>query len=586
MTISNWFFGLWGVLNLVALATVYFVTPNYSAASDTTFLIFISVLIPFVQTVFLSLKWHLNFSKYASSDERRLVHRRWWQVFRRTPIASTAMILCIVGACVSQLLCGPGRLHASGGTVSVSGPLMVFLVAFSSITVHTNLIVGRNCQDIVQSPLEPKAAKRRKLSSGRSEGKTIAGDLGQAASQGRWSRRKMSPPAFLHDWSALKGTPFALVGLLFVAASLRGIFVDLQPVFRYQPVKGLVTTFTAPDKAATDDLVDGRIEFTYRFHDATYQGSYPAKGMRVASFSRPLLDLPHAPGDEIEIAVDPGHPAISTADPRLNPFWIAMLIFSLPFAYLGLTIAWKGEGGLDNAFFWPYAMLSAIGTVSVLFAGDYFAWKSLACIGLSLPLAIPLLVKWLARCVGLRRSNRGHGIITHFLREDRRQFLFLSAFSVVWWFAIAAMAYALFSTLSECQAIRQTYQIAQGRVVVSGNKDSSARSSSGRRRIIYEFRVGDTPYKGDRVTVAKEKITKAYLDKYPLNRAVTVYYDPADPNNSVLERGLPDGMFALGAFLVIFVPLGVPRRAGCIQSRPARRGMRVLRRRSSARHRH
>ncbi len=160
MTISNWLFGTWGLHNLVGLTIVFFPASHIAVATDATVLFSISVVIPFVQAVLLSMKWHLNFSKRASSEYRRLIYRRWWRVFRRTPIASTAMILFIVAAFVSQLMHGPGHLRAANGKVGVSGPLIAFLFAFSAITVHTNLVVARKCQDIIHSTLWSKAENR------------------------------------------------------------------------------------------------------------------------------------------------------------------------------------------------------------------------------------------------------------------------------------------------------------------------------------------------------------------------------------------------------------------------------------------
>ena len=276
----------------------------------------------------------------------------------------------------------------------------------------------------------------------------------------------MSIPAAFYDSSARKGLLFAVVGLGFVAASLWAIFSDLRRVFWYRPVQAVVTRFIAPDKAAPDDLVDGRIEYSYTFHDATYHGCYPAKGQQLGSFSRPLLDLPHNPSVEIAVVVNPAQPSISTADPRLNPFWIAMLIFSLPFAYVGLTTAWKGEAGLNNAFFWPYAMLSAIASASVLFASRNVAWQTLAGVGLLLPVAIPLLATGLARWMGLRHANRGHGTFARAARGDRMKFLFFAVFSIVWWCLIAWMIYEVVDSSSKCEVIQQKYQSAQGKIVV------------------------------------------------------------------------------------------------------------------------
>lgn len=156
----------------MALVIACFLAPRFAATTDAAIVFFISVVIPFVQTVLLSLKWHLNFSKCESSDYRRLIYHRWWQVFRRKPVASTAMIACIVAACLSQVIYGPGRLWTVKGHFTVSGPLFVFLIAFSSITAHTKLVVGRMCQDIIHSPLELKSGEQEEAEKTEAENRT------------------------------------------------------------------------------------------------------------------------------------------------------------------------------------------------------------------------------------------------------------------------------------------------------------------------------------------------------------------------------------------------------------------------------
>ncbi len=111
----------------------------------------------------------------------------------------------------------------------------------------------------------------------------------------------MPIPAAFYDSTARKHVFFALVALGIAAASIWGIFCDLRQVFWFRPVKATVTNFTAPDKAAADELVDGRIEYSYKFHEETYQGSYPAAGKQLGAFSRPLLDLPHFSGQRLRL---------------------------------------------------------------------------------------------------------------------------------------------------------------------------------------------------------------------------------------------------------------------------------------------
>ncbi|MFO0918358.1 MAG: hypothetical protein U0872_08595 [Planctomycetaceae bacterium] len=43
----------------------------------------------------------------------------------------------------------------------------------------------------------------------------------------------------------------------------------------------------------------------------------------------------------------------------------------------------------------------------------------------------------------------------------------------------------------------------------------------------------------------------AYVEKYPANATVLVYYDPAEPKNSVLEPGVDHAAYLGGAVVVI-----------------------------------
>lgn len=60
--------------------------------------------------------------------------------------------------------------------------------------------------------------------------------------------------------------------------------------------------------------------------------------------------------------------------------------------------------------------------------------------------------------------------------------------------------------------------------------------------ITYEFKVGARTYRGTRFTLAErvpEEEVAAILERYPVNAAVEVFYDPADPQSCVLDRSPP-----------------------------------------------
>ena len=61
----------------------------------------------------------------------------------------------------------------------------------------------------------------------------------------------------------------------------------------------------------------------------------------------------------------------------------------------------------------------------------------------------------------------------------------------------------------------------------------------------YEFTVGGRKVRGNRISIGEDSggaNTEATLRRYTVGAAVTVHYDPANPKNCVLERGVPRGV--------------------------------------------
>lgn len=65
--------------------------------------------------------------------------------------------------------------------------------------------------------------------------------------------------------------------------------------------------------------------------------------------------------------------------------------------------------------------------------------------------------------------------------------------------------------------------------------------------ISYAFEVAGRTYQGKRVTLAEKTAESEVADllaRYPVGKIVTVFYDPADPSNAVLDREMPKGVLA------------------------------------------
>lgn len=83
-------------------------------------------------------------------------------------------------------------------------------------------------------------------------------------------------------------------------------------------------------------------------------------------------------------------------------------------------------------------------------------------------------------------------------------------------------------------------------------------------KILYTFEVAGKTYQGTRVTFAEktaESEVAELLTRYPAGKIVTVFYDPADPFNAVLDREMPKDVLP-GCLALIVV--GVLALAGVI----------------------
>jgi hypothetical protein len=80
--------------------------------------------------------------------------------------------------------------------------------------------------------------------------------------------------------------------------------------------------------------------------------------------------------------------------------------------------------------------------------------------------------------------------------------------------------------------------------------------------IDYSYTVNNQSYGGSQVTImdgstSVRSLVQDTVKRYPSGTAVTVYYDPDDPANAVLEPGLKGGVLLLGGLFLCFPAMGV-----------------------------
>ncbi len=81
----------------------------------------------------------------------------------------------------------------------------------------------------------------------------------------------------------------------------------------------------------------------------------------------------------------------------------------------------------------------------------------------------------------------------------------------------------------------------------------------------YDYQVNGQPFRGDRIMIGganSESELELVLGQYPLGAKVSVYYNPADPRQAVLERFPVRRLRGCGVLMLF--PFGVPLVALCI----------------------
>lgn len=110
---------------------------------------------------------------------------------------------------------------------------------------------------------------------------------------------------------------------------------------------------------------------------------------------------------------------------------------------------------------------------------------------------------------------------------------------------------------------------APGKVLSSSIKSSGYDTDSVYAEVLYEFQVNGTVVQGNRVAFGDYSSSdgshaKGIVDRYPVGEEVTVFYNKDNPEECLLEPGLPGQIwllpgaglvfFASGVFLFLIVP--------------------------------
>jgi hypothetical protein len=115
-------------------------------------------------------------------------------------------------------------------------------------------------------------------------------------------------------------------------------------------------------------------------------------------------------------------------------------------------------------------------------------------------------------------------------------------------------------TISHSAVLMQTQQTS-----------SSTNTANYKADVAYRYKVHDRDYSSGRITLADYSSTasraEGIVNRYPSGAPVTVYYNPGDPSDAVLERGGTSGIRVLYIIGGVFAAAGVLFLLGSLTGR-------------------
>ena len=136
-------------------------------------------------------------------------------------------------------------------------------------------------------------------------------------------------------------------------------------------------------------------------------------------------------------------------------------------------------------------------------------------------------------------------------------------------FLTAGFLFSIFYLFDISQAfIARSWPTVQGEILSSSVGESMEMSSKGRGRprydgnVTYSYSVNDQSFQNDRVCFGYQKDLASYENanqirsKYPKGKKVKIYYDPNNPEESVLQTNIPGRMIAMTVTGLVFILTG------------------------------
>ncbi len=408
--------------------------------------------------------------------------------------------------------------------------------------------------------------------------------------------------AFSGLWLSGVGSMFAFLGA--------ELFEGVREVLVYLPAEGRVTRYEPPSEDEFGRAVAGEIAYAYTVDGEAHTGTFTLRAGPHPADDRmaELLD-PASSSRAVTVSYDPDDPSVSTLAPRVEVPLIGFLIFMMPFVAVGVAMAGGALFASTEAVlraaqrkrppamaaFIPVYMVASAVTAFVFFGLSFFLyWETALWVGLALWLVgVPMVS--ISVTLGVARSRRRRarptapmpgaeadvepddapapavrlpGDETLALPRAAKGVWPLLVFAVVWCGMVSVfvgfIAYSFYRHLdAKHRYLATTGTVAASRLDVSSDSDGTSYGIAVR----YEYAVGGETYSGDRFAFGEVKTPErdywqGVVDRHPPGAAVTVYYDPERPGESVLHLEIHGSLWLKLLFMQPFVLTGAGLVAG------------------------
>ena len=391
---------------------------------------------------------------------------------------------------------------------------------------------------------------------------------------------------------------------------------ELRKPFVYRPVEAVVTKYTPPS-THTDDFEEkthtpGEITYSYEVAGRAYTDTFS----QPKSPNEHTSDLMGrvAVGTKVKAWYDPGDPSRSTLRPIASPLVLSFIMFLMPFLAVGLGMIFYGvtskgpkfqprssrpsgsrsrgvtvSGG--GPYTGTYAASSAIGAFAFFPICLFLPWWMGWLVGIGLIVLVIPLLTWRIGGYFKRRSQRKAQAkaesaasappaatpapvqptiqVADLPRTGQKlpgcgkMLLGMTAVTLFWCGITGVfVGFACHSILKHLEA-QKRFVAVEGEVIASKVKTDTGDDSTTYKPLVkYRYVVAGREYTSMRYSYdsfSSSDSSWAYrvVKEHPPGAKVTVYCDPEEPSDAVLQRDVPSMSYFLLLFVQPFVMVGL-----------------------------